>query len=284
MGCLFLGALIGLSVAVPVAQNAISEFVGGVNGILKENAVHFESFVDSIVSDVRSLDWANPGNALGALLSRDWLTDTLLANIDELAAAGAADVNAIAALAADAVNAFFGAIAAVAVFSFLGLMFGYFFVKFLIRRDIARRSFPKFLLAILLDSLATALFLGAGGILTLINKATVFIALAVILVLSAVWSLVKAYLLHGMKKLRLRELVNAKTLFKLLVSDLLIFAICAALVTVLFFISNFVVALFVGITFVQIAIIAVSLNAEAYTVNAVKQCARPSSGTPTAAQ
>lgn len=276
MGCLFLGALIGVSIAVPVIQNAISEFVSGANKLMTDNAVQFESFFDAVISDVRALDWSDTGAALATLLSRDWLTDTLMANVEELTSAGAANVEKLGALATDAANAFFGAVAAIAVFSFLGLVLGYFFVKFLIRRDIARRNIPKFIFGILLDSLASALFVAAGGVFAVISKAAGFIALAVILLLSAIITLLKAYLLHGMKKMRMRELVNAKNLFKLLASDALIFLVCAAFITVVFFIFNIVVALFVGVCFVQIAIIVISLNAEAYTVSMVKDRVVPS--------
>ena len=160
-----------------------------------------------------------------------------------------------------------GAFAAVAAFAFVGLTVGYFFVKYLMRREVARRNLPKFLLGVLLDALVAALLIALTVFVTALWSPSFFISIAVIFVLSTVVSLIKAYILFGRKNMRFKELVNFKNIIALIFSDLIVFALCAALITVMFFAVNTFVAVFVGAALIQIALIVISLNAESYTAD-----------------
>lgn len=267
LGCLFLGAVLGVSVAVPVISSAVTTLADGVNKLLENAAVDINALIDSLADSVYALDWNEPANAVSTLLNREWLTDTFTSNINAFSAETAAHAEETGVLVAGAVDSVVGAFGAVAAFAFVGLTVGYFIVKYLMRREVARRNLPKFLLGVLLDALVAALLIALTVFVTALWSPSFFISIAVIFVLSTVVSLIKAYILFGRKNMRFKELVNFKNIIALIFSDLIVFALCAALITVMFFAVNTFVAVFVGAALIQIALIVISLNAESYTAD-----------------
>ena len=124
LGCLFLGAVLGASVAVPVISSAITTLADGVNKLLENAAVDINALIDSLADSVYALDWNEPANAVSTLLNREWLTDTFTSNINAFSAETAAHAEETGVLVAGAVDSVVGAFGAVAAFAFVGLTVG----------------------------------------------------------------------------------------------------------------------------------------------------------------
>lgn len=71
-------------------------------------------------------------------------------------------------------------------------------------------------------------------------------------------------MVHGFKKVAYKEIVNIKNVALLWLSNLIIFAVTCALAAIDFVIFNAVVGFFIAVPLIEISVMVISLNAEAY--------------------
>ncbi|MDE7158013.1 MAG: hypothetical protein K2N74_00395, partial [Clostridiales bacterium] len=89
----------------------------------------------------------------------------------------------------------------------------------------------------------------------------------VFLFLYGVVSLLEADLIHGRNQIQFKVVVNAKNCFLLQLAQIIIFAISAVIVLLIYLITNWLVALAIGLSVAIIALLIVNVNAEAYVVS-----------------
>ncbi|MDE6401681.1 MAG: hypothetical protein K2L54_03615, partial [Clostridiales bacterium] len=155
-----------------------------------------------------------------------------------------------------------GAIAFV-VFSVIGLVGGYWFTKWLIRRNIAKRSIWKFVLMTFIDSVFSAALMIITAWLAAMWWVSAFISAIVSVLLVGIFTLTEAYLVHGRNKVPFKSIVNFKNLIKLLVTNAIVFAL-SFVITLIAVAINAIAGIFIGVAFIAIAFIVTGLNAEAY--------------------
>lgn len=263
LGTIALGFVLGLSVLVPAIGSAITELASEVQTIFAETTLDLSALKDSFTNAVYSLDWSNPIDALLSILNENWVSATLNSCLEALIGSAEAYTVPLGA----AVVAFGDKIAsgfiALAAFTFLGFVGGFWLTKFLIRFGIARRSIWKFFLVSAVDSLLSATVVALCLWLLALWKPSVFISSTVSIALFCSISLFEAYIVHGRGKVPLGTVVNARNVFALFLSDLIVFALFAV-GTAIAVAVNAAVGLFIGIALFEISFIVVSLNAEAY--------------------
>ena len=88
--------------------------------------------------------------------------------------------------------------------------------------------------------------------------------------------LIEAYLFYGRKKIPFGKVVHIKNVLKLYVIELMVFAVTAAISVILVLLFNYFVGLYLALPFIEIGIIANSLEAENYVVNMVDEINQPS--------
>lgn len=167
-------------------------------------------------------------------------------------------------------NNLIGGVASVIVFTLLGVLGGYFLVKCLVRRNIAKRTFKKYVITNLLDSILNVVIIFTCVWLYTLWKYSIFITIVLAFVIFGATALFEAYLVHGKPILKGREVVNLKNIGKLLATNLIILFMTAVVVGLLILASNIVVGVFIGIALVQIAFVVIGLNAESYVIEIVK--------------
>ena len=264
LGTLALGLILGLSVLIPGAKAALEILVSSVQTTLKSAEIDVEHLEQSLVAAVRALDWSDPFGSIATMFGEEWLTDTL--NNSILPFVENAEIYAEELLLS--IEAFTLSLVALiiiaAVLVAIGFVAGFLLIKLFIRRDIAKRSFLKFLLMTLLDALL------AGGMIALctwiysLSPYLLIAAIVIGLVLSGGISLLEAYLVHGRKKVAFKTVVNVKNVFRLYVGDLLVLLISVAFSALVSAAINVVAGALLGLIFVEIALIVVDLNAESY--------------------
>ena len=267
VGTLFVGAVIGLSILIPNAMEALSAMMGEILGIIDETHVDFNTVMNHLVSSVMSLNWAEPVSSLKTLVSSEWLNGTLSECFQLVSVELQPYSDAIAA----SIN---GAIATIKVltgvlifFSAIGLIGGYYLTRYLVRGQMAKRTFAKFLISLVAESIISSLIIVLCGWLFILWKPSVAISSVLGLLIYSTFSLALAYVVYGFKKISVKKVLNAKNIFLLLLSDLIVLAISLALMVILTLLSNAICGIMLGFAFVEIAFLVISMNGESYVIN-----------------
>lgn len=281
LGAIALGLIFGLSVLIPGTLNSLSVFAGDVQTIMSDTSVDINVLKDSAVAAVKALDWTDPVNALKTMLSNGWIMQMLekyigsfVENTEGYTQQFANSVNTLS-------NEMTTYIAIVLSFAVLGFIGGYFLTKCLIRKDIAKRSIWKFLINALVDAIITATIVALFLWFLSIWKPSIIFSTILSVLLYGFIALLEAYVVHAYKKVPFGKIVNVKNIFKLYLTDAIIFVVAAACIFVLTILTNALVGIFVGIVLMEIAFIVISLNAEAY-VKMLTEQAQPTANTQTA--
>ena len=270
LGALALGLIFGLSVAIPRTVSSVSDFAGSVQSILSDTTIDFTALENSIISAIQSLDWSNPWDAIGTMINSDWLMNTLndcVGSFVEITEVYATQFKA-------AVNSFTHDIAIcfakLIVFLVLGLIGGFFLTKWLIRRNIAKRSLWKFLLHSFVDSTLSSTLVAMCVWLLSVWKPSIFISSVISVLLFGFISLLEAYIVHAWKKTDIKRIVNLKNIFQLFLTDAIILVLVGVFVQLIVLLTNTFAGISVGIVLMEIAFIVIGLNAESYVKTIVK--------------
>lgn len=264
LGTLALGLIFGLSVFIPGVISSVSTLANDVQMILSDTSIDFTALKDSAVAAVQDLNWNNPLNAVQTMLNTDWLMQTL--NDCVSAFIGSTEIytdkfsTAISVFMNDVVTYF----AVVFVFLILGLIGGFSLTSWLIRRNIAKRSIWKYFLNTAIDSLLSATLVALCVWLISVWQPSVFIITFISILLFGFISLLEAYIVHAWKKVDIRQIVNAKNIFKLFLTDIIIFLLAGMFTALVVAITNIIAGIVIGVVLMEIAFIVIGLNAEAY--------------------
>lgn len=269
LGTIALGFVFGLSILIPVIMSSANTLVESVKSIFSNANIDLTALKESVVSAFQSLNWSEPLEAIKLMLSRDWLMQTLQMSLSTFVES--MDVYTVPLTAA--IDTFcisvFAAFVGLIMFVILGVIGGYFLVKCFVRRNTVKRTFKKYILANIVDTLLSFLIIFVCAWLYTLWKYSIFISVFFAFIIFGAIALFEAYIIHGRKKVNRADIVNVKNIVKLFVVDMLILAITALLVMLLILITNLYVGIFVGIALVQIAFVVIGINAESYVVELV---------------
>lgn len=268
LGTTALGFVIGISILIPGVAAAVDTLVASVKNILSDTSIDFNSLKDCLTSAVQALDWNEPIAAVQTMISAEWLTSTLTDCVASLIESSEAFTSQIGTAVVDFSGTVVSLAVIVVVFTVLGIVGGFWLTKWLIRRDIARRSVWKYLLASFIDSLLAATLVALCAWLVSLWKPSIFISTIISFLLFGFIALLEAYLVHGYGKISFGKIVNADNIAQLLATDILILLCTGAICAVAVAITNALVGAFIGIALAEIAFVVMGLNAEAYVKSA----------------
>lgn len=279
LGTLALGLVFGLSVLVPGVIASLSQASTDVQAVFADTHIDFEALADSLINSVYALDWSSPFSALKTMLGQEWLITTL----NDALTALVGDIDAYAAQIAEITARFcaetISYIVVLIFFIALGFICGYYLTRWLIRREVAKRTIGQFLLSTFIDSLLTTGIVTVWAWLFAIWKPSAFIITLLALLLFGFVALLEAYIVHGRNKVKISEVIHIKNIAKLYLTDLTIVIIAAVFVLTAVLLTNTVVGLFIGLAFAEIAFIVISLNANAYVKSVSTRCAAADNST-----
>lgn len=264
LGALFLGCVMGISVLLPNIAKAVEELVNSVVTTVGEAQVDFDALKDSLYAAVTALDWSDPVNSILTMLGSDWLTATFN---DGLAAflgdytSRAGEIEAAINHAVETINAY---VVLAVVWMFLGLFGGHLLTKFLVRRNVAKRAFWKYFLSSFLDSLFSSTILAAVAYLFAVWNTSLLISFPVTMIVVDLVALIKAYIIHGLRKVTLKQIVNGRNIGMLVLTDCTLFVISVIFAVIAFALFGGAVGLFVTLALFDVAFIVIGLNAESF--------------------
>lgn len=267
IGTLAVGMFIGLSILIPGAFAVVVALIGRLAETAGEANVDFEAVKNYIVDAVNALDWSDPIASLKIMLTREWLTGVVNGCLDIVASGLKPFEDAVTAAVDDAVFTLTALIVTFFLLCITGLIGGYWLTRFLVRRTMAKRTFKKFMFALFVDSFVTAALIALSAWLLTVWAPSVFITSIMSFLIFGAISLVSAYCVHGRNVVELKTVLNIVNVLKLLLVNTIIFVVSLALFILTAVLTNPIAGALIGFSFVEIAFIVMSLNAESYVLN-----------------
>lgn len=268
-GALFVGMVFGLCLVLPGAADILSRLSAGVSDLLSESELSNEQLLQAVYARVRALDWGDPLRSLSVLLSEEWLTETL----EECVKPFVQDYEAYAArlgeLAESAANGFLGLAAGFLAWTAAGLAAGFVLLGRLVNESATGGGALRQLLSVFVKGIVgTALLFACAALAGLVLAGGAALALAELFALTAA-SLLSAFFVYGKGKLRLKEVLNLKNILCLLAGDACIYAVCAALVSLVWAAAAPLAAVVLALPLLEIGFFAADANAEGYVRESV---------------
>ena len=264
LGAFFLGIIVGLSILLPGTISLLNNLGVEAGRLLNNTNLDFPAFEKTLVDALSKLDWQNANEAIKSLFNYDWLTSTLNAALYALAGDFSSSTSEITQLVDQTIHSFVPLLVWFVFFSLLGIFVGFMLTKFLVRKEIAQRSLVKMIFQVIVDSLLSVTLITFVLWLLTIWQPSVYLSALVAIIVYGFVSLIEAYVAQGTKTTKFKKIVNLKNVGKLAISNLLILLIGLALVSLISFLINQFVGIFVGVSFLEISFVVISLNAESY--------------------
>lgn len=266
LGTMFLGIMLGVSVLIPGVIGAANQLIDDITKLSQNVNLDFTVLLNDLWTAVRNLNWNEPTAALQTLVSPEWLNDVLTQILTSVLGT---DFDTFKEQIVTIIGVFGDTVAANVVVFFvcwlLGFIAGMALTRLFIRRNIAKRSLWKFLLAYCLNTLFSTMFVVATLVVFSLWKYSIIFAVILALLLSGIIALIQAYLLYACPKIPFKQIVNFKNAGLHTLANLIIFAlsICITLVAVAI---NALMGLFVGLSLFVVALTVINLNAESFVI------------------
>lgn len=267
LGVIALFFVLGMSIALPMMSNTVTSLTNGASEILQESSIDWDAVRNSLVTSASELDFNNPSEAISTATSNGWINNTLSDALKAAFGNFGPHEQEIKDLVSKAIGELSDAVVLIIIALALGVIFGLFVTQWQIRREMTGSSFGKRLLGTIVDSIIyTALIMLCVYLSTLWKIGFVFSILIALIIVNIV-SLLESYIVSGRKKARFGQVVNIGNILKMLLVDVLVFAITTGIVVLAYVLTNWVVTLFVAIPLVIIAFLVIQLNADNYVKN-----------------
>lgn len=266
LGTMFLGIMLGVSIFIPSAASAVNTLADNVTKLSQSVSLDIDLLWGNMWEAVMSLNWNDPINALQTLVSSDWINNVLTQTLTSILGTDFETFKTqIAQIIEMFCNSLVGCASAFFACWLLGFFAGLSLTRFLIRRNIAKRSIWKFILAYFLNSLLTTVYVFATLIVFSMWSYSIIFTVILALLLGGCIAMIQAYLLYAYKKLPFNQIVNVKNAGLLLLTNFIIFAVSICF-TLIVLAINALMGLFVGLSLFAIATTVINLNAESYVL------------------
>ena len=246
LGTLFLGLIFGVFFLYSGFKVQVKQATTEIQMITQETNISINDLKDCVVESFVDVPWEDPIEAIKLITSSEWLNGTLKENISNTIDNYQLYASDIENAVVNAVSGYIKYIVIFVICAIFGLISGFFLTKFLIRRNIAKRNFWKFVLVTMLDSVLTIGVATLSMWLTLLWKPSIIFTSLVGIIIYGFISLFEAYIIHGYKKIPLKQVVNIKNSFLLFISNILIYIISFAISSFVIAITNAFVGIFIA--------------------------------------
>lgn len=264
MGALSLGVVIGVSIMLPLIYGAIKDFLLSVGEMLGQLSLNWSAAKEVLMEAFEALDWSNPQQMMGEVFTESYLADLLMRCAQAVLGDAEAIPAEISELITHAAERIMSALFAGIGFTLLGAAIGYFVTRMQIRRGMAKRKIGKALLISLVDTLINATVVAVGVVLILKVRKFAILSVFLTVVLYGAVAFFEAYLVHGYKKIPLKQVMKIKNFFLLFLLMIIELFISLSVILILYFFTNAAIAFYVGFSVIIISMTCMSLNAEAY--------------------
>lgn len=264
LGIVMFFIIIGISVGIPVILNSIKTTFNGIAGELGGVTFDWISALNKVIEKVVAIDQSDGINSVLATISdKDWVVTTLTQVAGALFGDSVSGQEIVGLIrgCAETITVTLVYIFAMAITGFI--------VSFLVIMVAVRKSMTKtgWIKAILFSALDTALFALFIWIYMLIKPGSAWVKTLVNIVYVigiVVFSFLESYVFHGIKKVKVREIVNAKNLVFWIIGNTLVLLIGIGLTVLPVVLVPWYGGIILAIPFIEIVFLVIHINAESY--------------------
>ena len=270
LGILSIFVVIGLTVSVNGIVVCLKDFFTQVGEMAKNVKLDWNVIWQTLLSEMSKIDYAQTAEQLiSSVTSSDWLTNLLKAVVKAIF--GEEIAQQAVGLIQTTIQSIMMWLTVFFALFLIGLVVGFLVLKILVRKELTKVKVGKLILFAVLDSLFWGAIIMLLTFLTSSNKVVSIIVMIVFIISLMFICLLEGYLFYGIKKVKFKEAMKVRNVLTLYLISLIIIAIAASIVALLFLIFNPVIAIYIGFPFVEIAIASISLIAESYVVELVEK-------------
>lgn len=264
IGIILIFGIIAFSVLISGVSNAVQDMMKGVTATIEGYTFDWNEVSGEFYSYFRALDWSNPEATIIQLTDKDFLIASFQTIIHKLYPNIDIDVQTIATLAQECALKILGHILAFVLIFIAGIIVGYFVTRGFIRRDLAHRKWWQAILFSIIDAaiLVAAVFLTIKAFETYGQTGIWFVVL--ILVAMLILSLFEGWLLHGVKRVKLRKVLSIKNIILLLIANVIIIGLGLGTVLLVSLANMIVLTAVLALAIVEVTQVVVTSNAESY--------------------
>ena len=266
-GTILLFFALGLCIVIPAWVESVTVMVNKISEIYSGVEVNWGAMAGSLTASIVTLDWKGDfSGCLSRFVDGEFLNKIL--SDATYAAFGREDISALTAQAVgECVMEILIWIIVFIVILVLGIIAAFIVVRMLMRHEVASvgLNFLRFLLRALLDAVV---LVGAGGfaiwLTTIWNHVPLWVFILIIVIVYAVITLFKAYLVYGVRRVHFFKVMNPLQIVLLYLGDVIIIAMGAAFILFFFFVVNLASAIILGVPLLIITLVVFDINAESY--------------------
>ena len=264
IGIILIFGIIAFTVLISGVSNAIQDMMKGVTATIEGYTFDWGEISGEFYSYFRGLDWSSPEATIIQLTNQDFLIASFQTIIHKLYPNIDIDVQTIATLAQECAVKILGYIIWFVLIFIAGIIVGYFVTRGFIRRDLAHRKWWQAILFSIVDAaiLVVAVFLTIKAFETYGQTGIWFVVL--ILVVMLILSLFEGWLLHGVKRVKLRKVLSIKNIILLLVANVIIIGLGLGTVLLVSLANMIVLTAVLALAIVEVTQVVVTSNAESY--------------------
>lgn len=270
LGILSIFVVIGLTASISGIISELKLFFNQVSELAKNVKLDWNVIWQTLLSEMSKLDYTQTFSELvNTVTSSGWLTNLLTAVVKAIFGEEIAQ-QAVGIIQTTIQSITIWLIAFLVLF-LIGLVVGFLVLKILVRKELTKVKVGKLILFAVLDSLFWGAIIMLLTFLDSLNKVVSIIVMIVFIISLMFICLLEGYLFYGIKKVKFKEVMKVRNVLILYLISLIIIAIAASIVALLFLIFNPIIAIYIGLPFVEIAIASNSLIAESYVVELVEK-------------
>ena len=264
IGIILIFGIIAFSVLFTGALNAVQEMTKGIAATVEGYTFDWNEVSGEFYSHFLSLDWSQPENTILLFLNQDFLVSNFQEIIHNLYPNIDIDVQTIATLISQCALTIIGYIIGAIFILIGGIIVGYFVTRAFIRRDLTHRKWWQAILFSIIDAgiLILAIYLTIKAYESFGQNGIWFVLL--ILVIMLFLSLFEGWLLHGVKRVKLRKVLNIKNIILLLIANVIIIALGLGTVLLVSLANMIVLTTVLALAIVEVTQVVVTSNAESY--------------------
>lgn len=272
MGIVYFFLLLALFWLVNALVGCTADMLNSLSEVIRLSSEQSSANVNEFLAYAfGQIDWnGNFFNTLQQILDTNWLSNTVSGFFETLSGSTEGFDEAVQAVLSDYSGAVTAHISiAVSVFS-LGVTLANFLTGWLIRRNAAKRTIKKTIIAHTAVPIVHSLVIVGSTILLSFIQYYSLLVLAATIVISCGFSLTASWIIHGKGKIGLKEVLTPKNIIKHVVIVGLSFLLDAVIALLLFLISPlFALLLMIPVIIYTFAI--ADVNSDSYIVYLVSQ-------------
>lgn len=268
LGVFFLGLLIGTSITFPLINKSLSVFSDGLNSIIQDANFDFPRFTSYIFNALKDEILFN--SSAQSIFNKSFLLNIFNNALKVSLENYETHLVLLSDLINECVQSLFLYTIDLLIWILCGIFGGYFLLKFLLRRKIAKRALYKFLIISIIDSLLTTTIVALIISLIRMWAPSGLISTTLILLVYGFLSLFEAYLVHGFKKIKIKEILKFNNVSWIVFSNIFILFITFLLTLISGLLFKELAGFIIGLTLYELSLIVVSLNSESFVKQKVE--------------